>query len=263
MADSKITALTECTDPQLTDIIPIVDDPGGTPATKKVTLTNIKTLVSGMANPMTTAEDIIYGGASGTPTRKAIGTAGQVLGVNSSSALAYLGGIVQITQATPAGGVIDIQSIPAGFQALRLFCHLRCDKSGATQEQTLMRFNNDSAGNYDSQFGSFNGSTSASLYDSAAGSGIIIGNICANNAAAGHFSIFTIDIVNYNNTSYCKSAMSIGHHVFTQSAGNMVNFLCGGTWRTTNAAVNRITILAATGGVNLVAGSVVTLYGLS
>lgn len=47
MADTKITALTECSDPQLTDIIPIVDDPSGTAATKKVTLTNIKTLVGG------------------------------------------------------------------------------------------------------------------------------------------------------------------------------------------------------------------------
>lgn len=34
-----------------------------------------------LTNPMTTAGDIIYGGASGTPTRLGIGTAGQVLKV--------------------------------------------------------------------------------------------------------------------------------------------------------------------------------------
>lgn len=34
---------------------------------------------SGMENPMTTAGDIIYGGSSGTPTRLAKGTTGQVL----------------------------------------------------------------------------------------------------------------------------------------------------------------------------------------
>lgn len=33
----------------------------------------------GMSNPMTTAGDIIYGGASGTPTRLAAGTAAQIL----------------------------------------------------------------------------------------------------------------------------------------------------------------------------------------
>lgn len=43
-----------------------------------------------MSNPMTTAGDIIYGGASGAPTRLGIGTAGQVLKVNSgATALEY------------------------------------------------------------------------------------------------------------------------------------------------------------------------------
>jgi len=39
----------------------------------------------GMSNPMTTAGDTIYGGASGTPGRLAIGTTGQVLTVNSGA----------------------------------------------------------------------------------------------------------------------------------------------------------------------------------
>lgn len=38
-----------------------------------------------MSNPMTTAGDIIYGGASGAPSRLGIGTAGQVLKVNSGA----------------------------------------------------------------------------------------------------------------------------------------------------------------------------------
>lgn len=38
---------------------------------------------AGMANPMTTAGDIIYGGTSGVPTRLAIGTNGYVLSVSS------------------------------------------------------------------------------------------------------------------------------------------------------------------------------------
>lgn len=40
---------------------------------------------SGFANPMTTAGDLIYGGASGTPTRLGIGTAGQVLKTNAGA----------------------------------------------------------------------------------------------------------------------------------------------------------------------------------
>jgi hypothetical protein len=46
MANAKITQLTELTAPIATDIIPIVDDPGGSPETKKVTLANILALVS-------------------------------------------------------------------------------------------------------------------------------------------------------------------------------------------------------------------------
>lgn len=41
--------------------------------------------IEGLSNPMTTAGDIIYGGASGTPTRLAVGTAGQVLKVNAGA----------------------------------------------------------------------------------------------------------------------------------------------------------------------------------
>lgn len=41
-ADSKVTALTELTDPITTDIMYIVDDPAGTPVSKKVTVGNVR-----------------------------------------------------------------------------------------------------------------------------------------------------------------------------------------------------------------------------
>lgn len=46
---------------------------------------SVETSASGMTNPMTTQGDIIYGGASGSPTRLGIGTAGQVLKVNAGA----------------------------------------------------------------------------------------------------------------------------------------------------------------------------------
>ena len=42
MVDQKITELAELTVPAGVDLFAIVDDPAGTPATKKITLTNIK-----------------------------------------------------------------------------------------------------------------------------------------------------------------------------------------------------------------------------
>ena len=52
--------------------------------------TTLITLTSGMTNPMTTAGDIVTGGASGTPTRLGIGAALQHLRVNAgATALEY------------------------------------------------------------------------------------------------------------------------------------------------------------------------------
>lgn len=44
MADQKITALTALTTPTTDDLLAIVDDPSGTPITKKITLANLLTL---------------------------------------------------------------------------------------------------------------------------------------------------------------------------------------------------------------------------
>lgn len=41
MANAKITALTENTTPVSTDILPMVDDPAGTPVTQKITIANL------------------------------------------------------------------------------------------------------------------------------------------------------------------------------------------------------------------------------
>lgn len=57
MADSKISALTAGT-PVLTDVIPYVSDPGGTPVTKKATVANL--MIS--ANPAGSVQ--MFGGAS-------------------------------------------------------------------------------------------------------------------------------------------------------------------------------------------------------
>lgn len=74
MADQKITQLTEDTAPALTDIIPTVEDPSGTPVTKKVTFTNVKTLlanqhVGSFTRDLTAASgDVSYTGVGFTPS---------------------------------------------------------------------------------------------------------------------------------------------------------------------------------------------------
>ena len=43
-----------------------------------------------ITNPMQAADDLIVGGASGTPTRLPKGSAGQVLGIDSNGHVAWL-----------------------------------------------------------------------------------------------------------------------------------------------------------------------------
>lgn len=50
MADTKITGLTALATPALEDLLAIVDDPSGTPITKKVTLTDLQALVAPAAS---------------------------------------------------------------------------------------------------------------------------------------------------------------------------------------------------------------------
>ncbi len=66
----------------VTTLLAVSSVDGVTPVTLYANPTTHRLLVdiaAGMSNPMTTGGDIIYGGAAGTPTRLANGTAGQVL----------------------------------------------------------------------------------------------------------------------------------------------------------------------------------------
>lgn len=84
MANSKVTALTANTTPALTDILPMVDDPAGTPATQKVTLTSLDTLLrlndtafsqsATVTVASTAAETTLVGAGLGSST---LGTASQ------------------------------------------------------------------------------------------------------------------------------------------------------------------------------------------
>ena len=70
MADQKITALTENTTPVSTDLVAVVDDPAGTPATQKMTLAN---LLFGLARISTTTFTRDLNSASGAVAYTGVG----------------------------------------------------------------------------------------------------------------------------------------------------------------------------------------------
>jgi len=80
---------------------------------------------SGMTNPLTTTGDTIYSSSGSTPARLGIGTAGQVLTVNSGAtapewATASSGGMTLISTTSLSGASVTLSSIPQTYKSLYL-----------------------------------------------------------------------------------------------------------------------------------------------
>lgn len=73
MANQKITTLTANTTPLSTDIIPIVDDPAGTPTTQKITLGNALKVINDLtveSSPDTSADYLLLYDTSSSTAKK-------------------------------------------------------------------------------------------------------------------------------------------------------------------------------------------------
>lgn len=73
MADTKITALTANTTPAVTDILPMVDDPAGSPLTQKITFQNFLKVINGLtedASPVTSADFLLSYDTSASDVKK-------------------------------------------------------------------------------------------------------------------------------------------------------------------------------------------------
>lgn len=94
MADIKISELAAAGALAGTELVPVVQGVATKRATAKA--------IADIGNPMTSAGDIVVGGASGAPQRLAAGSAGQVLKmISGSPAWAAEGGGVSVTTAIP------------------------------------------------------------------------------------------------------------------------------------------------------------------
>lgn len=174
---------------------------------------------------------------------------------------AQLNGLpVRIANTTLSGSAanIDFQSIPGHYAHLLLVMYLRTDQA-VTSSTIFVRFNNDSAGNYDYQF--VQGSAAvASASEAFAGTAAGVAPAPGNSAGANLFDAVTFDVPHYANSANNKAfASTFGSKVGTAS-GNMTTGGYAGFWRS-SAAITRVTILSGVG--NLVSGSRATLYGVA
>ena len=161
-------------------------------------------------------------------------------------------------------GPISFQNIPQIFTHLEMRGSVRSSSTGSTVDQINIRFNNDSGANYQAEFvaglgassiGNFNTSIAA-LTTVAANLGDIMAN--GSGSAAQLFSPWQVFIPRYTNTNIWKAAI----WTTWQDISRCVELL-GGRWAST-AAINRIDCLSTNGASNnLMAGSSVSLYGIT
>lgn len=114
MADTKISALTElAAAPDAADVLPIVDDPGGTPATKKITVANLR---AGTALPVLHVRDEK---ASGTDGGGSSAGTWNVRDLNTVKTNQITGASLASNQITLPAGTYRIRADAPAFQVRR------------------------------------------------------------------------------------------------------------------------------------------------
>lgn len=151
---------------------------------------------------------------------------------------------------------VDFTNIPQTYTDLMIVQQVRSNRSANTYELFWQRLNGDTGSNYSYTYLNGNGTTGTS---SRLSSQTVTNrfNIPASNATTGVFGTSIIHILNYSNSSnfktlLCRSSTDL-------NGSGEINFSVG-LWRNTSAitSVN----LATETGSNVVAGSIITLYGI-
>ena len=202
-------------------------------------------------NPQTTTGAIAFRSAtSNVNTSLAIGTAGQVLTVNSGAtapewASPTSGGMTLLTSGTVVSGnaSLSLTSISGSYEKLVLVLF---NWRPATDDQGLrIQFNTDTGTNYLS----FTSNT-AQLTNTAFNADAIVGTGLTDSTTNNGFSIF--EIPNYAKSGVWKQAMRFGYGSGATTTANITNNVGMGYWNGT-AAISSIQLYWATG--NLSAGT--------
>jgi len=221
---------------------------------------------------LTTAGDIMYASSASNPDRLGIGTAGQVLQVNSGAtapewATLTSGGmtLIQETVASSATG-ITFGSIPSTYKQLVLVWS--GTQHSATSTDFALRFNNDSGNNYAENYIQFAGSTPSG----SVGAGNYVGQNSGyrtfgrNNNVSGTLAETSkgfIIIDNYASSTKLKTFEILSAHRDVANGINN-NYSSTGIYNSTSA-ITSLDIVRTTGSATLsnVTNTTIRLYGVS
>lgn len=185
--------------------------------------------------------DLISATAADTPARLAVGTDGQYLQADSSTATGLkwsgisAGAYTSIASGSLSGTSLSLTSISASYKDLRLVLR---DVSTDNNAYLGMRLNNDTGANYWSA--GVLSQTGAALAGSAIDDQILLsrGPSSVPLSAASADNIFVVDLTDYQSASWKTGFIQ---SFFTTSTGNCV-FFAGTGWKDT-AAIDRIDII--------------------
>ena len=153
---------------------------------------------------------------------------------------------------------IDLTSISGSWAHLMLMCYLR-SAAVAAEDNVSLRFNNDSAANYDYQELQGRAAT-ATAAEAFATNEARFATVPGSTSGSNLFAAASICIPHYANASNNKALVTENSTKYGTSTTNMRALTYASFWRS-NAAITRITIISDVG-ANLVAGCRVGLYGL-
>jgi len=223
-------------------------------------------------NPMTSAGDLIYGGADGAPTRLEKGTAGQVLQQNAGEtapewADSPLADYELIASWVHSSDVTSIDiPIPSGasdnYGAILVVANIRTDRAANVMESIQLRFSTgetfDTGGNYHtSQVETGDGSNTA---HSATATALYIGRCYpASGADANVFAHLEFGLTGWDDSS---TYVNLRGHVLTlATSGTYRHDEIYGTWKNTGI-VDGLRFLTVNSS-NMIAGSWIKVYGLA
>jgi hypothetical protein len=205
---------------------------------------------TGMTNPMTTTGDTIYSSSGSTPARLGIGTAGQVLQVNSGATApewatpAAGGGLTLLDTLSLSGSSVLSNTFSSAYKYLILYV---TQVYGSTTNSLGLRLNADSGNNYAYQL-----FTDGGVDTATATNRIRIATMSTNSATLERtYAIVQLwrpsdtDVVYVNSTQTCRSSTNPEYQT---SVGVYDN----------SAAITSVTILPGAG--TMTAGTVY-IYG--
>lgn len=203
---------------------------------------------------LTTTGDTIYASAASTPARLGLGTAGQVLTVNSGAtapewATAASGGMTLISTTTLSGVSVTLSSIPATYNELVVLI------SGMTGNTANSRPS--VRPNSSTTLGYYSGLYDTSNWQEAASPLYLSAN--ENTLRTNAVNAWYLTIKNYASTSDRKPFQCYGHFVDGGGASNEASVSFQGILATTSAISS---LVINYGGTNTFAAGTVLLYGV-